>query len=47
MSNGDYIRAMDDNRLVNFLYTLKLNTAKEKIQCLLQMGEEERMVEWE
>ena len=26
MSNGDYIRAMDDERLVRFLCTLKINT---------------------
>jgi len=39
MSNGDYIRAMDDNRLANFLYTLKVNT----IALFLRSGFEEIM----
>lgn len=28
MSNGDYIRAMDNERLARFLYTLTLNTIR-------------------
>lgn len=39
MSNGDYIRAMDDERLVRFLWTFKINT----LMLFLRSGGEESM----